>query len=36
MGMENVYIAPGAPWENGDAESFHARQRDELLNAGLH
>lgn len=28
------------PWENGYAESFHARLRDELLNAevfdGLH
>lgn len=32
-GMENLYIAPGAPWENGYAESFHSRLRDELLNA---
>ncbi|MBL1217951.1 MAG: transposase [Planctomycetes bacterium] len=24
---------PGAPWENGYAESFHGRLRDELLNA---
>ena len=32
-GVENLYIAPGAPWENGYAESFHARLRDELLNA---
>lgn len=32
-GMENLYIAPGAPWENGYVESFHSRLRDELLNA---
>jgi len=32
-GVENLYIAPGAPWENGFAESFHGRLRDELLNA---
>ena len=25
-------IAPGAPWENGFAESFFRRLRDELLN----
>jgi transposase InsO family protein len=34
-GVENLYIAPGAPWENGFAESFHGRLRDELLNAEL-
>lgn len=32
-GIENLYIAPGSPWENGYAESFHSRLRDELLNA---
>jgi len=32
-GMETLYIAPGSPWENGYAESFHGRLRDELLNA---
>jgi len=26
-----LYIAPGSPWENGYAESFNARLRDELL-----
>ena len=31
--VEALYIAPGAPWENGYAESFHSRLRDELLNA---
>lgn len=39
-GVESLYIAPGSPWENGYAESFHSRLRDELLNAevfdGLH
>jgi len=28
-----LYVDPGAPWENGYAESFHARLRDEFLNA---
>jgi putative transposase len=32
-GLEMLYIAPGSPWENGYAESFHSRLRDELLNA---
>ena len=26
-----LYIAPGAPWENGYAERFHSRLRDEFL-----
>jgi transposase InsO family protein len=29
------YIAPASPWENGYAESFFSRLRDELLNAEL-
>jgi transposase InsO family protein len=32
-GLEALYIAPGAPWENGYAESFNSKVRDELLNA---
>jgi transposase InsO family protein len=28
-----LYIEPGAPWENGFAESFNGKLRDELLNA---
>jgi len=32
-GVATLYIAPGSPWENGYAESFHGRLRDELLNA---
>ena len=31
-GIGTLYVEPGAPWENGYAESFHARLRDELLN----
>jgi len=31
-GLEMAYIEPGSPWENGFAESFFSRLRDELLN----
>ena len=31
--VETLYIEPGSPWENGYAESFQSRLRDELLNA---
>jgi putative transposase len=27
-----LYIEPGSPWENGYAESFNSKLRDELLN----
>jgi putative transposase len=30
-GVEMLYIEPGSPWENGYAESFNSRFRDELL-----
>ena len=30
-GVQTWYIEPGAPWENGYAESFHSRLRDEFL-----
>ena len=29
--VEALYIAPGSPWENGYAESFFSRLRDEFL-----
>ena len=29
--VEALYIEPGAPWQNGYAESFHSRLRDEFL-----
>jgi putative transposase len=32
-GLEALYIEPGSPWENGYAESFNSKVRDELLNA---
>jgi transposase InsO family protein len=31
LGVETLYIEPGSPWENGYAESFHSRLRDEFL-----
>jgi len=31
VGIEAMYIEPGSPWENGYAESFHSRLRDEFL-----
>ncbi len=27
-----LYVAPGSPWQNGYAESFHSKVRDEFLN----
>ncbi len=33
--VKTLYIDPGAPWQNGYAESFHSRLRDELLNCEL-
>jgi putative transposase len=32
-GLGTLSLAPGAPWENGYAESFNSKVRDELLNA---
>ena len=29
--MQTLYIEPGSPWQNGYAESFHSRLRDEFL-----
>lgn len=34
-GVEALYIEPGSPWQNGYAESFNSRLRDELLNAEI-
>jgi transposase InsO family protein len=33
--VKSLYIAPGSPWENGYAESFHSRFRDEFLAVGV-
>lgn len=30
--IKTLYVEPGSPWQNGYAESFHSRLRDELLN----
>ncbi len=35
MGVDTLFIEPGSPWENGYAESFNSRVRDELLNGEL-
>jgi putative transposase len=32
VGLEMLYVEPGSPWQNGFAESFFSRLRDELLN----
>ena len=32
MSIGTLYVEPGSPWENGYAESFHSRLRDELMN----
>jgi putative transposase len=32
MQVTTLYVEPGSPWQNGYAESFHSRLRDELLN----
>ena len=34
-GVGTLYMAPASPWENGFAESFFSRRRDERLNAEL-
>ncbi len=31
QGINPAYIDPGKPWQNGFAESFHSRLRDEFL-----
>ena len=33
--VEALYIEPGSPWQNGYAESFNSRFRDELLNGEI-
>jgi putative transposase len=32
LGIKNLFIEPGSPWENGYIESFNGKLRDELLN----
>jgi putative transposase len=31
-GSGSLYVAPASPWQNGYAESFHSKLRDESLN----
>ena len=35
LGVTNLFIEPGSPWENGSIESFNGKLRDELLNGEL-
>ncbi len=35
VSTSTVFIEPGSPWQNGYAESFNARVRDELLNVEI-
>ena len=35
VNVGTLYINPGSPWENGYAESYFSRMRDEFLNAEL-
>ena len=30
-GSGTLYVAPASPWQNGFAESFHSKLRDEFL-----
>jgi transposase InsO family protein len=34
-GTSTAHIEPGSPWQNGFAESFNSRYRDEFLNIEL-
>jgi len=31
VGVQTLYVEPGSPWQNGYAESFNSRLRDEFL-----
>lgn len=31
LGVRNLFIEPGSPWENGFVDAFNARIQDELL-----
>ena len=35
LGVETLFIEPGAPWQNGYVESFNSRFRDEFLNVEI-
>jgi transposase InsO family protein len=35
LGVGTLFIEPGSPWENGYAESFIGKLRDELLNGEI-
>ena len=35
VGVRTLFIEPGSPWENGYAESFNGKLRDEMLNGEI-
>ena len=35
VGVKNLFIEPGSPWENGYNESFNSKLRDEILNTEI-
>jgi transposase InsO family protein len=35
IGTKTLFIEPGNPWENGYAERFNGKLRDELLNGEI-
>jgi putative transposase len=35
IGVQNLYIEPGSPWENGYNECFNGKLGDELLNGEI-
>ncbi|GDY00245.1 hypothetical protein LBMAG48_26480 [Phycisphaerae bacterium] len=35
IGTKTPFIEPGSPWENGYAERFNGKLRDELLNGEI-
>lgn len=35
LGVQNLFVEPGSPWENGYNESFNGKLRDELLNGEI-
>ena len=35
IGTKTLFIEPGSPWENGDAERFNGKLRDDVLNGEI-
>ena len=35
VGVKNLFIEPGSPWENGYNENSNSKLRDEILNTEI-